>query len=418
MIFNLYIIYQSIHKQIEVKISEEEIAQTKINWPKYTVLCPLYHEWKIVPQFINAMKGIDYPKNKLQVILLLEEDDKETIQYVNSYRLPKYFTVSIVPHSLPKTKPKACNYGLKDTNGEYLVIYDAEDIPDPLQLKKAVIAFNKLDKKVVCLQAKLNFYNPHQNILTKLFAAEYSLWFDIILGGLSLIKAPIPLGGTSNHIKTESIKQISGWDAFNVTEDCDLGIRLHKHGYQTAILDSQTYEEANSKLQNWLNQRSRWVKGYIQTLLVHSRKFKTKPKVKSENTHLFYLVIGFKVFFLFCNPILWFITAIYFLCKPLVGNMIESFYPNYILYPSVICLVAGNFLYFYYFIFGCFKRKYYSLIKYMFLVPFYWLAMSVAAWKALIQLIVQPHYWAKTLHGLHLDQRSFDYKTLIDLPIT
>src|SRR5581483_11735953 len=159
--------------------------------------------------------------------------------------LPNYFKIIVVPDSSPKTKPKACNYGLQFATGEYSVIYDAEDVPDPLQLKKAIVAFAKSAKNVICIQAKLNFYNPHQNILTRVFTAEYSLWFDLVLTGLQSIEAPIPLGGTSNHFKTQILKKIKGWDAFNVTEDCDLGLRLFKNGFSTAIMDSTTLEEAN-----------------------------------------------------------------------------------------------------------------------------------------------------------------------------
>src|SRR6185436_4286234 len=153
-----------------------------------------------------------------------------------------------------------CNYGLHFAKGEYLVIYDAEDIPDPLQLKKAFLAFQKLPSNVACLQAKLNYFNSDQNLLTRFFTAEYSLWFDVILTGLQSIETTIPLGGTSNHFKTKILKQLKGWDPFNVTEDCDLGVRLFKQGYKTAIIESTTLEEANSNTKNWIRQRSRWIK--------------------------------------------------------------------------------------------------------------------------------------------------------------
>src|SRR5258708_69238 len=157
------------------------------------------------------MSRLDYPKDKLQVMLILEEDDKESQENIKNFDLPSYFEVVVVPDSLPKTKPKACNYGLLKAKGEYTVIYDAEDIPDPLQLKKAVLAFQKAGEKTVCIQAKLNFYNPSQNILTKVFTAEYSLWFDLILTGLQSIEAPIPLGGTSNHFRTADLHKLKGW---------------------------------------------------------------------------------------------------------------------------------------------------------------------------------------------------------------
>jgi len=175
--------------------------------------------------------------------------------------LPDYVRVLVVPHSLPKTKPKACNYGLNYARGDFLVIYDAEDIPEPHQLKKAYLGFENALDSVKCLQAKLNYYNPDHNLLTRLFTAEYSLWFEVILPGLQSVNGYIPLGGTSNHFRTRDLITLEGWDPFNVTEDCDLGARIFKRGWRTAIIDSVTLEEANSNAWNWLRQRSRWIKG-------------------------------------------------------------------------------------------------------------------------------------------------------------
>ncbi|MGH7203926.1 MAG: glycosyltransferase family 2 protein, partial [Candidatus Levyibacteriota bacterium] len=329
--------------------------------------------------------------------------DKETIDQVATFNLPSYFEVVIVPHSFPKTKPKACNYGLTKATWEYAVIYDAEDAPDPLQLKKSVIAFAKARRNTICVQAKLNFYNPQQNFLTRVFTAEYSLWFDLVLTGLQSIGAPIPLGGTSNHFKTKDLHKLKGWDSFNVTEDADLGIRLVKAGYTTAIVDSQTLEEANSSLMNWFAQRSRWIKGYMQTYLVHTRNLKTfLPRNKRAHLVTFQLVIGGKVLSLFINPLMWLITLTYFILRPFVGDFIESFFPTPVLYMGVFSLVVGNFLYLYYYMIGCAKHGHYDLIQYVFLVPLYWLTMSIASWIALYQLIVKPHHWSKTKHGLHL----------------
>ncbi len=404
LLFNFFLIYRSFISKPEINVSRQELADIPDHlWPRYTVVCPLYKEWQVIHQFVKAMKRLDYPKDKLQVLLLLEQDDEETIALVKRMRLPKYFEVAVIPQSQPKTKPKALNYGLSRATGEYAVIYDAEDIPEPKQLKKAVMAFSKQDNRTICVQAKLNFYNPRQNILTRIFTSEYSLWFDLVLPGLQSINAPIPLGGTSNHFRIRDLKALKGWDPFNVTEDCDLGMRLVKHGYQTAILDSTTTEEANSSLKNWVPQRTRWIKGYIQTYLVHMRhpldfmrnwrEFKLVP---------FHLIVGGKIMSMLINPFMWLTTFSYFAFRATLGPTIESFFPSIVFYIAVVSLIVGNFLYFYYYMIGNTKRELYDLVKYVFLVPFYWIGMSVAAWKALIEVITKPHYWAKTLHGLHL----------------
>ncbi|HSX09993.1 MAG TPA: glycosyltransferase [Candidatus Saccharimonadales bacterium] len=407
LIYNLNLIVKSFTHPAEIIITEKEVrAIRESDWPTYTVFCPLYREWKVVPQFITAMSRLDYPKDRLQVMLLLEANDRETIEAIKQIELPTYFEIVIVPDSFPKTKPKACNFGLTKATGDFAVIYDAEDIPDPLQLKKSVLGFAKSDPSTVCLQAKLNFYNSKQNLLTRIFTAEYSLWFDLILTGLQSINAPIPLGGTSNHFKTQALRYLNGWDSFNVTEDADLGIRLVKAGYRTAIIDSQTLEEANSSLKNWFNQRSRWIKGYIQTYLVHTRDMNTfLPEKRKFNIISMQLIIGGKVLSLFINPLMWAVTISYFALRPLLGSFITSFFPSPVLYMGVISLVVGNFLYLYYYMIGCAKHGHYHLIQYIFLVPLYWLSMSIASWIALVQFIVAPHYWPKTRHGLHFQDK-------------
>ncbi len=404
LLFNLFLIYRSFTKNPEIKISDKMVDdRPESSWPKYTVFCPLYKEWQVVPQFVSAMSKLDYPKDKLEVVLLLEQDDRETIAKTAEFDLPSYVSVVVVPHSMPKTKPKALNYGLMKAKGEYIVVYDAEDVPDAKQLKKAVVAFEQLGGNTICVQAKLNFYNPHQNILTRVFTAEYSLWFDLVLPGLQSINGPIPLGGTSNHFRTKDVIKLKGWDAFNVTEDCDLGIRLAKEGYKTAIIESTTLEEANSHFWNWYSQRSRWIKGYIQTYLVHMRE-PSKFTKNSKHYHLlaFQFVVGGKILSMFVNPLMWCITIAYFTFRSQTAPFIESLFPSVILYIGVFSFVFGNFLYLYYYMIACAKRGHYDLIKYVFLVPFYWLMMSFASWRAVYEMVVKPHYWAKTLHGLHL----------------
>ena len=410
LFFDFYMLQKGYFQQPEIKISVDQLADaSKKMWPKYTILCPLYKEWQVIPQFVSAMSRLDYPKNKLQVLLLLEEDDKETLDHISKYekKLPSFVKIIVVPHSLPKTKPKACNYGLKFATGEYVVIYDAEDVPDPKQLKKAVLAFEQSDKNIVCLQAKLNFYNPHQNLLTRIFTAEYSLWFDLVLTGMQSTDVPIPLGGTSNHFRVDELRRLDVWDAFNVTEDADLGMRLIKKGYRTAILESVTLEEANSHFIGWIKQRSRWIKGYMQTYLVHTRDLSLfKRSRKRHHKYTFQLVMGAKILSTLINPIMWGTTILYFTWRSGAAPVIERFFPAPVLYMGIVCFIFGNFLYMYYYMIGSVKRGHYELVKFAYLVPFYWLTMSYAGWLAVVGLIRDPHYWEKTTHGFHYDNEA------------
>jgi cellulose synthase/poly-beta-1,6-N-acetylglucosamine synthase-like glycosyltransferase len=389
--------------------NEEEVDERIVDalkyadWPHYTILCPLYKEAQIVPQFVNAMSALSYPTNKLQILLLTEQDDRETREAIRALDLPPHFQIVTVPDGKPRTKPRACNFGLMQATGQFVVIYDAEDIPEPLQLKKAVLTFANYGANLACVQAKLNYYNPEQNLLTRWFTAEYSLWFDLILPGLQRAKLSIPLGGTSNHFQIQTLRALGGWDAYNVTEDCDLGLRLARYRFDTVILNSVTYEEANSQPRNWIRQRSRWIKGYMQTYLVYMRHPWRFLRAGGWREFIsLQLVIGGKTAVLFFNPLLWISFALYFLLRPELGDTFQVLYPKGLLYLSVISLVFGNFLYIYVYLLACIRRQHYKLVKYALFIPIYWMLMSVAALLALFQLIFKPHYWEKTIHGLHL----------------
>lgn len=413
VLFNLFLILKSLHFPQELTFTEAQLEQVDENkLPIYSIMCPLYREKEVLPLFVANMEGLNWPKSKLDVLLLLEENDTETIEVAKSLDLPSYVRVIVVPHSFPKTKPKACNYGLAFARGEYVVIYDAEDKPDSDQLKKAFLAFKQLPEKVACLQAKLNYFNPNYNLLTRLFTAEYSLWFDVVLPGLQSIETTIPLGGTSNHFKTALLRQLKGWDAFNVTEDADLGSRLFKLGYTTAIIDSTTLEEANSNWANWIRQRSRWIKGYLQTFLVHNRDPIRFLKDHGIHALIFQMLMGGRIAFMLINPILWLITISYFALHSLVGPTIESLYPPVVFYMAAFSLVVGNFFFLYYYMIGCAKRGHWTLIKYVYLVPVYWLMISLAAVKGITQLLTKPHYWEKTNHGL-MNQKEVVKKEVV-----
>lgn len=399
-IHKLFLVFRGLTKSKEIKVGEIEIMSNR-EWPIYTILLPIYKEKEIFDQLYTAIESIDYPKDKLDVILLIEEDDLEIKEYLKNFQLPYHWRIIEIPNFKPKTKGKALNFGLNQAKGTYLVIYDAEDIPERDQLKKAVIGFRKVSDNVVCLQSKLNYYNPNQNFLTKWFTAEYSLWFDLYLPGIDSIEAPIPLGGTSNHFKTNVLKELGGWDPFNVTEDCDLGIRIFKNGYRTKVLDTTTWEEANSELNNWIKQRSRWVKGYIQTYFVHLRNpFKLLKQIGFKNFIHFNLIVGGNFFVLCFNPIAWIFLLIWFFSSQ------KIYFPNLFFIIITPVLLIGNIIFVVINIVGVLKRKWYKLVFPALLSPFYWILMSIGALKGFFQFFRKPHYWEKTEHALFIPELS------------
>jgi cellulose synthase/poly-beta-1,6-N-acetylglucosamine synthase-like glycosyltransferase len=391
--------YKALGHPYEVETSLEEVdALDERRLPIYSILVPLYKEAAVLPALVSSLEGMNYPRTQLDILLLCEEDDEESILAIEAMNLPPHFRLIVVPDAQPKTKPKACNYGLMLARGDVTVIYDAEDRPDPDQLKKVIVAFSKSNPNVTCVQAKLNYYNPDQNLLTRWFTTEYSMWFELLLPGLDADGAPIPLGGTSNHFITERLRDLGAWDPYNVTEDADLGIRLHKAGYRTAMVDSTTLEEANSDLKNWIRQRSRWIKGYIQTYLVHMRnpvKLLSQSGVKGFIS--FQLLVGGTFIFLL-NPIFWALTTIFFITQ---AGFIQALFPTFVFYLAASMLFVGNFVFLYLNVAGSIQRGLFGLAKYALLTPLYWGLMSVAAWKGFSQLITNPFYWEKTTHGLH-----------------
>ncbi len=398
-VYKTYLILRGFTVDLAVVASKDEVAAlVDEDLPIITVLIPLYREAAIVPVLLRAIANMNYPQIKLDVKILLEEEDEETLAAVRAARPPEHFKIVRVPDSLPKTKPKACNYGLIESRGELLVIYDAEDIPDPDQLKKCVVAFRNAPDNVACIQAKLNFFNPYENLLTSWFTLEYSQWFDLFLPGLGVTGAPIPLGGTSNFFITERLARAGAWDPYNVTEDADLGIRLFKLGYRTAVLDSTTFEEANTQYRNWIRQRSRWIKGYMQTWLVHNRRpWRLWRELGTRNFWSVQATVGGTFAVLLINPILWVSSLIYLIFRP---DWIAAINPGILQAIGFASLVFGNCVFLGAGIAGALDRGYKKLIPAALAMPLYWLMMSVAAYKAGWQLFTKPFYWEKTSHGL------------------
>ncbi|HEY2071773.1 MAG TPA: glycosyltransferase [Rhizomicrobium sp.] len=359
--------------------------------PIYTVLVPLYREAVVLPGLLRALDALDYPRERLDIKLIVEEDDGETRGGLDGLALAPEYEIVVVPPGTPRTKPRACNHALPLSRGELLVIYDAEDRPEPQQLRKAAALFASMGLDIACLQARLNFFNARENILTRLFAGDYALWFDYLLPGLERFGIPMPLGGTSNHFRFEALWAIHGWDPFNVTEDADIGIRLARLGYRVRTFGSTTFEEAPTELGNWIRQRSRWQKGYMQTWLVHMRN----PLQLWRNAGPlgfigFQLFIGGTFVSAFLNPILWAIMLVIFLCNLPLQHTAHVCYA---------CLFLGNAFYVLLAVLGLWRRRWFALMPFGALVPFYWAMASIAFYRAFAQLVSRPFHWEKTRHG-------------------
>ena len=363
--------------------------------PTITILAPLFREAHALPGLVAAIGRLDYPHEKLDVKLLLEECDAETRREAKRLNLDDRFDIVVVPPSHPQTKPKACNYGLACARGDLIVIYDAEDEPEADQLRMAAEIFDDAEEGLACLQARLNYYNPEENWLTRLFTIEYCLWFDHFLPALDRLGAPAPLGGTSNIFKTDILVEVGGWDPYNVTEDADLGLRLARRGFRTAIIDSTTFEEANCRTGNWMRQRSRWMKGFLQTWLVHRRNLSERTR-NWRTTLSIDFFIGGTVFAALINPILWAVL----IAEHATGYTPLTFFPGPVQAFNLAALAFGNLSFIALAAYAPCRRGLWRLSPAALLMPVYWIMMSIAAWRAVIQLIDRPSFWEKTDHGL------------------
>jgi len=368
--------------------------------PVYTVLIPMYKEEESLPGMLEAMGNMDYPTSKLDIKLILEADDNQTYQAACKLRPRYHFDIIRVPPHPLRTKPKACNYALRYARGELVTVFDADDRPDRFQLKKAVIAFRENPPDVVCLQARLNYYNADDNILTRFFSLEYTILFHFMLYGLERLGIPIPLGGTSNHISLARIKELGEWDPYNVTEDADLGTRLSALGLKTRMLDSYTMEEAPNAVLPWLRQRSRWIKGYMQTWLVHMRSPKALYLALGNRGFIgFQFFIGFSCFTFLSAPIVWLLSLFW------IADMVQW---HHITFPLWLMWLTGinffvNILTHWYLSSYCallYRKNRPRMLVAALLFPFYMVLHSIASYKALWQLAVKPHFWEKTMHGL------------------
>jgi len=397
-LFKFLLTWVGASRKVDMEIGPEAMAALREDdLPVYTVLVPMYREARVLPLLMNALRNLDYPASKLEVKLVLEEDDTETIEAAKALAPPGTFEIVRVPPSYPKTKPKACNYALFFARGEFITIYDAEDQPEPDQLKKAVAAFRRGGDRLACVQARLNYFNRSENWLTRMFTLEYSQWFDLLLPGLDHLRMPIPLGGTSNHFRLPVLRKVRGWDPFNVTEDADLGIRLAQEGYSIGVINSTTYEEANGVLPSWIRQRSRWIKGYMQTWAVHVRHpIALWRSIGAKGTFCFHFYVGAPPLLALINPIMWAITIAFYLTH---NTSFGWLFPEPVGTLATFNLFFANLFLIYFGIVAALKRRYYDLVPAGLLQPFYWVLHSIAAYKALWQLMRNPHFWEKTEHG-------------------
>jgi cellulose synthase/poly-beta-1,6-N-acetylglucosamine synthase-like glycosyltransferase len=366
--------------------------------PKISLLIALYKEENIVPNLLNNLKKLEYPREKLQVFFLIEADDKATLQAVQAYNDIPWLQIFIIPIAAPRTKPKALNIGLYAATGDIVGVYDAEDQPESSQLLKVAEKFQCCPDNVACLQARLCYYNWDENWMSRCFTIEYTAWFGCILRSFQYMGFLMPLGGSSAFVKMDALREVGGWDPFNVTEDADLAVRLFRNGYVCNLLDSTTYEEANIHFFPWIKQRSRWLKGYLQTWIVHTRHpVQCYREIGIKGILSLQIIFLLSTFSYICIPIFWYIffynifslTTLY---EEYFWESLSQFAMSVFLFGQLIMLLIS--------VYVLLKFRLARLILWVPVLPLYWLMGVIAVTKALFELLFKPYYWDKTRHGV------------------
>ncbi|MDQ0347310.1 glycosyltransferase [Ancylobacter vacuolatus] len=367
--------------------------------PDYSLIVPLYREARVVPQLVDALDAINYPREKLQVLLVIEADDEPTATALALHARRPGFEVIVAPAVGPRTKPKALNASLPFARGSVVGVYDAEDVPDPLQLRQVCTALRaRGNERIGCVQARLVIDNLADGWIPRQFAAEYAGYFDVVLPMLDRYRLPLPLGGTSNHFRRTALDDVSGWDPFNVTEDADLGVRLARAGWGTEVIASTTDEEAPRRLGSWMRQRTRWYKGWMQTLLVHARQPLLMARTAGwPGTLTLLFLLGSGTAAALLHPVLVVSLLLNVMREPpanpsVVSTMLDAIW-FCVLLAGLVGVVLSTLM-------GMRRRGIPGIGGVAALMPLYWLMMSAAAWRGLIELVVAPTRWEKTEHGL------------------
>ncbi|MFV2053405.1 glycosyltransferase family 2 protein [Aliiroseovarius sp. YM-037] len=371
--------------------------------PCVSILVPLFREKEIAAHLIRRLKRLNYPKELLDICLVVEADDVTTHDTLTATRLPYWVRTITVPDGQLRTKPRAMNFALDFCKGSIIGIYDAEDAPDPDQVHKIVRRFRERGPEVACLQGILDYYNARTNWLSRCFTIEYATWFRIVLPGLVKLGFAIPLGGTTLFFRREALEKLGGWDAHNVTEDADLGIRLARHGYRAELIETVTEEEANCRVVPWIKQRSRWLKGYAATWAVHMRS--PRRLLKQLGWWRFFgvqlLFVGTLSQFVLA-PILWsFWLVIFGLPHPLTGVMPGSWFAALgalFLLTEAINIAVG--------MIAVSSDKHRFLRWWVPTLHFYFPLGALASYKGLYELLTRPFYWDKTSHGVYAPTRA------------
>jgi cellulose synthase/poly-beta-1,6-N-acetylglucosamine synthase-like glycosyltransferase len=382
--------------------SQGAIADHRL--PKYSIVVALHREARVAAHLVSALDAIDYPRGKLDIKLVLEADDHATRRALETLSLAPIYEIIVAPEGFPRTKPRALNVALPLLRGEFVAVFDAEDVPAPRQLREAAERFLRAPRSLACLQASLAIDNIDDSWLTKLFAIEYAILFDVLHRGTAALHLPLALGGSSNHFRTDVLREIGGWDAWNVTEDADLGMRMARFGYRTATLASSTHEEAPARLKTWLTQRRRWSKGWMQTAITLSRD---PIRLLHEAGLGQSAVLVMMLTALVLVPPLWPIFAGLTLYNVLLYG-VPAPTTNYALVDATLwtaVVVFGTCSTVWLAFVGMKRRDLLGLWPCLLLLLPYHFLMSVAAWTALYDLVLRPFHWHKTEHGLARSSR-------------
>lgn len=422
---NLVFVLMMAIGSASIKRSESDLYP--LNWetlPRVTVFSPMRHEGRVVKRHVDKVSRLIWPRDRVEFLPLVREDDfagpmasdeerkNATLNALEAYGpLPEGFRIVLVPPSHYGSKPAQLEWGRKEMTGEFFLILDAENIPDPNLLLGAYREFltSKHKERLGGVQAVPVVSNWQRGFFPRYQAAEYTAHYRHFDPGMIKLGLLTPLSGNSVLFRTSAVEAVGGYDRHNKAEDADLSVMLARGGYQIGTIDIETTEEAPRSFDSWIKQRRRWMDGFAQTYFTHMREpFQLLKDLRPINFMVFQLMFGIRPFLQLVNPFVVALALIYGSClalQPWVDNSttqniiltLQEIYSPLAKGMGMVLMFVGSLTFFYSLLIACMRQRMWKSVPLMPLVVFYWGAQFIAQWWAMKDFLTGAG-WHKTAH--------------------
>jgi cellulose synthase/poly-beta-1,6-N-acetylglucosamine synthase-like glycosyltransferase len=268
-VYNGSIIYVGIKNKRKLQNTSDS-SGTAEEPPTFSIIVPTKNEESVIQRCLVSIMNIDYPKDKLQVIIVDGNSVDNTYSICEKISQQYPNNIKIIREQTTTGKPAALNLALTYATGDIVCVFDADSLPEKNVLSKVASYFN--DKQLTALQGMTTSINEKSNILTRVIASEEKAWFQMLMSGREKMRLFVPLNGSCQFIRHTALTEMGGWDENSLTEDVELAVRLvEKNRLIKYASDVCSGQETPSTLRSLVKQRIRWYRGYMETALKYGR---------------------------------------------------------------------------------------------------------------------------------------------------